>query len=238
MHLNDVAPGQLVRAFLLSKFVVAPLHLLVVLPGDVAHLFLDVPNEVVVTVLYRQICFLEFFCQLPSYLLTSNVDGLHGVRQGVALEDRDGVGHAFATLSDQTCGRSCGKEGEDSCVLERKCFEAEGIEHDLGQVLLIFLLAHRAVSHQHSRVAWLNIQFISEHVVQQLRQAIPVADLAPLNWEVEVVVTAADECIVANLFRDGFVRFRVAIAGRRVVWLEVFTLANHCRDDDAWQVFT
>ena len=93
---DDVAAGQLVGSLFLGQVVVAPFLLFVEVARHVAHLLLDVANVVIVAFINRQLGLHELLHEFVCDILSGYFDGLHGVRQSIALEHGHCVGYTLA----------------------------------------------------------------------------------------------------------------------------------------------
>jgi hypothetical protein len=102
VHLDDLTAWQLVGTILLGKVVVPPLHLSVVVHGNVAHSLLNVSDLLEVGHVHWGARSLQFRDQLVRDFLSSNFNGLHSVGEGVTFENWHSVGDSLTTLSDQT----------------------------------------------------------------------------------------------------------------------------------------
>ena len=90
----------------MSEVVITSLHLGLIVSSNVAHLFLHVTDQVVVTLIDWLLVGLKLLNQLLSDVLPGYIYRLHGVRQCITFKDWHRVGNAFTTFSDETCRRT------------------------------------------------------------------------------------------------------------------------------------
>jgi hypothetical protein len=153
INLDHFSSRKFVRAlFLIKVRVFTGKVSLLVVESNMAHLFFHHADDVEVVGGKLSTSSNQLAHEGLSNILSSHFSILHSVRQGITLEDRDGVGDTFSTFSHQTTSFSSGEQGEYCSVDQGERLHLEMFEHELGDLALVILVVERSVGHQHVHV--------------------------------------------------------------------------------------
>lgn len=166
---NNSTVWQLMRTFRLGKFVVTPLHLGVIIHGNMAHFFFYLSNHLVVVHVDCSTRFLHFLHQLVCDFLTSNVYRLYGVGKGVPFENGHCISDSFTALSYQTSRCTVGEQRQNSRVLQSERLDFKCFKHYLSQTMFVFFAAQGTVSHQDCGLVRVDTQFSLEDILKEVR---------------------------------------------------------------------
>jgi len=127
----------------------------------------------------------------------------HGVRDGEALIDWDGVGDTISRVSNKTSGSTIGVEGEDGLNGNVETIDVEGLEHELGHLLSVGLRVSRSLGEEDVVLRWVNSELVVEAVLPDLLHIVPGLDDTRLDWVVELQDTSHLLGLVTNVLRLG-----------------------------------
>merc|ERR1712110_1276426 len=157
-------------------------HLLLKVQGDVAELFLDIPDNLPLSGGGEGVAPLgEDLHQVVSKVTAGKVEPKDGVGKSVAFIDGNSVGDAVTGVKDNASGTAGGIQGEHSLDGDIHGGGVEGLEHDLGHLFPVGLGVQGGLGKKDWVLLGGNSQLIVEGVVPDLLHVIPVGHDAVLN---------------------------------------------------------
>ena len=101
-----------VRPLLLIKRVPSMKHLVIIVNGDRAHLFLNLPDEFKVLIRDRLLLHYQLPNQLVCHVLACDVIFVNSMWESVTLKDGHRVTNSFSTFSHHTSSLTCREQTE------------------------------------------------------------------------------------------------------------------------------
>mmetsp|Transcript_2399 Transcript_2399/g.9417 ORF Transcript_2399/g.9417 Transcript_2399/m.9417 type:complete len:397 (+) Transcript_2399:341-1531(+) len=196
---HGVAVRELVRLLELGA-VGGGGHLGVEVEGDVGEALLDVTHDLALGGRGEGVAALgEELHHVLGEVPAGEVDALDGVREGVALVDGHGVGHAVAGVKHGTGGAAGGVQGEHGLDVHVHGGHVEGLEHDLGHALAVGLGVARGLGEEDRVLLGGDAELVVEGVVPDLLHVVPVGHDAVLDGVLEGEHAALGLRLVAHI---------------------------------------
>uniref|UniRef100_A0A1I8HJH4 CCHC-type domain-containing protein n=1 Tax=Macrostomum lignano TaxID=282301 RepID=A0A1I8HJH4_9PLAT len=193
------ASGQRKRSLPMGAAAGGGGHLLLEVQGDVAQLLLDVADDLALGGGGEAVAALsQDLHQVVGEVAAGQVQTQDGVRQGVALVDRHGVGDAIAGVQHDAGGAAAGVQGQHSLDGDVHGRRVEGLEHDLGHLLAVGLRVQRSLGQQHGVLLRGHAELVVEGVVPDLLHVVPVGHDAVLDR----VLQRQDAALALGLVAD------------------------------------
>ena len=157
-------------------------HLLLEVEGNVAELFLDVPDDLTLSSGGERVATLgQDLHQVVGQVTAGQIQSEDGMGQGISLIDGHGVRHAITGIQDNTGGPTRGIEREHGLDGDVHGGSVEGLKHDLRHLLPVSLGVQGGLGEQYGVLLGGDTQLIVEGVVPDLLHVVPVGHDAVLD---------------------------------------------------------